>query len=458
MNIVILGAGQVGRTAAQNLSSEENDITVVDRDAQLLQNLQERLDLRTVTGHGAHPDVLIEAGIEEADILLAVTNSDETNMVACQIAHLLFHTPTRLARIRSRDYLAHPNLFNARGFAVNYLISPEQLVTTFIHHLIEQPGALQILDFFQGAAQLVACQVQAGSAMAGRVLSHLPAQIPGVETRLVALYRRGQVRIPEGTTVIEPEDEIFFLANSRDIETVIGAFRLSQSPYHKVMIVGGGNVGKQLAERLQGDRQVKIIERDARRCRYLRETLDPGTQVLQGNAGDTELLQTEDIAHTDVFCALTNNDEDNILSATLAKRMGVRKTLALVNSPSYVDLVQGEAIDIVVSPALVIIGNLLTHIRRGDVEAVYSLRRGAAEAIELWVHGDETLSRVVGRPLDRLSLPPHASVGAILRQGRLIFPHHDERLEAEDRLVIFLADKADIPAVERLFHVPLSFV
>lgn len=458
MKIVILGAGEVGRTVAQSLASEENDITVVDRDEQLLKFLQDRLDLRTVFGHAAYPETLIQAGIEEADILLAVTNSDETNMVACQIAHLLYKTPTRLARIRSPNYLAYPELFSSKGIAVNYLISPEQLVTTFIHHLIEQPGALQILDFFRGAAQLVVVEVQAGSTMSGMALHHLPMCLPGVETRLVASYRRGQVIVPDGTTVTEVGDEIFFLADSRDIAKVIGAFHQSQAPYHRIMIAGGGNVGKQLAERIQSDHRVLIIERDSGRCRYLTETLAASTVVLKGDAGDTDLLEEEGIAHTDVFCALTNDDEDNILSATLAKRLGVRKTIAIVNSPSYVDLVGGSGIDIVVSPAQVIIGTLLTRIRRGDVEVVHSLRRGAAEAIELWVHGDDKTSKVIGRPLHRLPLPAGASIGAILRQGTLIFPHHDECLQSEDRIVLFLADKGQIPAVERLFHVPLSFL
>ncbi len=457
MKIVILGAGQVGRTVAHSLANEENDITVVDRDPQLLQLLQERIDLRTVTGHASHPEVLIEAGIEHADLILAVTNSDETNMVACQLAYTLFKTPTRLARVRAPSYLAHPGLFSSKNIPINYLVSPERLVTLFIVHLIEQPGSLQILDFLDGQAQLVAVRARPGSPMVGKALHLLPSQVPDAENRLVAIYRRGQFILPEGSTIIEVNDEVFFLAASHDIAKSIGAFHQSQAPYHKVMIAGGGNVGMQLAERLEGHHRVKIIERDAGRCQYLAKSLI-GTIVLRGDAGDADLLREEDIENTDVFCALTNDEEANILSAILAKRLGVRKTIAIVNSPSYVDLVQDTEIDIAVSPAQVTIGALLTHIRRGDVETVHSLRRGAAEAIELSVHGDSRSSRVIGRPMGKLVLPPGASIGVIARQGRLIFPHHDTLIEQEDRIVLFLADKRQITAVERLFHVSFSFV
>ncbi len=457
MKIVILGAGQVGRTVAHSLANEENDITVVDRDPQLLQLLQERIDLRTVTGHASHPEVLIEAGIEHADLILAVTNSDETNMVACQLAYTLFKTPTRLARVRAPSYLAHPGLFSSKNIPINYLVSPERLVTLFIVHLIEQPGSLQILDFLDGQAQLVAVRARPGSPMVGKALHLLPSQVPDAENRLVAIYRRGQFILPEGSTIIEVNDEVFFLAASHDIAKSIGAFHQSQEPYHKVMIAGGGNVGMQLAERLEGHHRVKIIERDAGRCQYLAKSLI-STIVLRGDAGNADLLREEDIENTDVFCALTNDEEANILSAILAKRLGVRKTIAIVNSPSYVDLVQDTEIDIAVSPAQVTIGALLTHIRRGDVETVHSLRRGAAEAIELSVHGDSRSSRVIGRPMGKLVLPPGASIGVIARQGRLIFPHHDTLIEQEDRIVLFLADKRQITAVERLFHVSFSFV
>ncbi len=453
MHILILGAGQVGRTVAQSLATEDNDITVVDRDPLLLQFLQDRLDLRTVTGHAAHPEVLIEAGIEQTDLILAVTNSDETNMVACQLAHLLFKTPTRLARVRDPSYLAHPKLFSPKAFPIDYIVSPERLVTDFIARLIDQPGCLQILDFIDGQARLAVVRTLPEGPMVGRTLSDLPNLVEGAACRLVAIYRHGQVIMPEGTTLVEDGDEIFFLAARLDLPRVIRAFHPTKAAYDQVMLVGGGNIGKQLAERLAAHHRVKIIDVDPRRCRDLAESLGGGVRVLQGNAGNAELLQQEGIAETDVFCALTNDEEVNTLSATLAKRLGVRKSIAIVTSPRYVDLVQDTAIDIAVSPAQVTIGVLLTYIRRGDVEAVHSLRRGAAEAIELTVQGGGRGSRVVGRPIAKLGLPGNASIGVIARQGQLLFPHHDTQLEAGDRVVIFLADKRQVAKVERLFHV-----
>ncbi|MBU1191659.1 MAG: Trk system potassium transporter TrkA [Gammaproteobacteria bacterium] len=457
MKIIILGAGQVGTTVAHSLAGEANDITVVDQQPQLLKELQDRIDIKTVTGHASYPDVLIRAGIEDADLILAVTNSDETNMVACQIAHSMFHTPTRLARVRSPDYLTHPELFTPTAIPVDVLISPEQLVTAFIRHLIEQPGVLQILDFLHGKAQLVAVRSHYGGPLVGQQLRNLVQQLPKVETRVAAIFRRDRAIIPDGDTVIEADDEIFFLAARRDIPAVVTAFRRTDKPNRRVIIAGGGNIGKRLAELLESKYRVKVIEHDTERCRYLAETLHR-TVVLQGDAGDSDLLMGEDIEDTDVYCAVTNDDEANILSAMLAKRLGVRKTLSIINRPSYVDLAQGSAVDIAVSPAQVTIGALLTHIRRGDVVAVHSLRRGAAEAIEIIAHGDRETSRVVGRRIEELPLPDGTTVGAISRADRLIFPHRDTVIESEDHIVLFLADKRKIVDVERLFQVAITFI
>lgn len=457
MKIIILGAGQVGTTVAQSLVSEAYDITVVDQQPELLKDLQDRLDIKTVTGHASHPDVLRRAGIEDADLILAVTNSDETNMVACQIAHSLFHTPTRLARVRSPDYFAYPELFAPTAVPVDVIISPEQLVTTYIRHLIEQPGVLQILDFLDGKAQLVAVRAHFGGPLVGQQLRNLARQLPKVETRVAAIYRRDRAIIPDGDTLIEADDEVFFLAAQRDIPAVVAAFRRSDKPNRRVIIAGGGNIGKRLAQLIESKYRVKIIERDPKRCRYLAETLHK-TVVLQGDVGDADLLTAEDIEDTDVYCAVTNDDEANILSAMLAKRMGARKTLTIINRQSYVDLAQGIAVDIAVSPAQVTIGALLTHIRRGDIVAVHSLRKGAAEAIEVIVHGDHQTSRVVGRRIDELPLPVGTTVGVIARNNKLLFPRKNTIIESDDHIVLFLSDKRKIADVERLFQVAMTFI
>jgi trk/ktr system potassium uptake protein len=456
MKIIILGAGQVGSTVAERLAGEANDITVVDQIPHLLVALQERFDIRTVAGQASHPDILIRAGIEDADMILAVTSSDEINMIACQVAHSLFHTPLRLARVRSRDYLAFPALFAPDAIPINFIISPEQLVTTFIQHLVEAPGVLQILDFADGKAQLVAVQAHDGGALIGHELRDLGKLMPNVESRVVSIFRRNRAIIPEGETMIEAGDEIFFLAGRKHIPAVVAAFRRSDRPNRRVIIAGGGNIGKRLAETIEADYHVKLIEIDDRNCRLLAESLHR-TVVLHGDAADEELLKQEDIDNTDLFCAVTNDDEANILSGMLAKRMGARKVVSIINRPSYVDLVQGTAVDIAISPAQVTIGAMLAHIRRGDVVAVHSLRRGAAEAIELIAHGDHKTSKVVGRCIDELPLPAGVSVGVIVRGEKLVFPHRDTVIESEDHVVLFLADRRKVGDVERLFQVFITF-
>jgi len=457
MKIIILGAGQVGSSVAQRLASEANDVTVVDQRPDLLLALQQLIDIRTVVGHASHPDVLLRAGIEDADLILAVTNSDEINMVACQIAHSLFHTPTRLARVRSRDYLAYSKLFAPEAVPINFIINPEQLVTTYIQHLIESPGVLQILDFADGKAQLVAIQADPDGALVGQQLRSLPELIPTVEARVVAIFRQNRSIIPEGQTVIEVGDEIFFLAARRNIKSVVAAFHRSDKPTRRVIIAGGGNIGKRLAETIESDYYVKIIEIDKERCLALAESLHKAI-VLHGDIADEDLLMEENIENTDIYCALTDDEAANILSAMLARRLGAHKVASIINRSSYIDLVQGTAVDIAFSPAQVIIGALLTHIRRGDVVAVHSLRRGAAEAIEIIVHGDRQTSQVVGRSIDELALPPGTTIGLIARGDKLIFPYRETVIEQEDHVILFLADNEMIIDVERLFQVNISFL
>ncbi len=458
MKIIILGAGQVGSSVAENLASEANDITVVDVNARLLQDLQDRLDIRTVVGNATFPVVLTRAGADDADMIIAVTNSDEANMVACQIADTLFRTPTKIARIRSVEYLSYPQLFSETAIPVNVLISPEQLVTQYIKRLIEHPGALQVLDFAGGKARLVAVRAYYGGPLVGHELSRLKEHMPGVKARVAAIFRRGQPIIPEGDTVIEAGDEVFFIAARKNIRAVMSELRRLDKPVKRIILAGGGNIGKRLAQALEGRYQVKLIERDPDRARSISEDLNR-TIVLLGNAADEDLLLEENIENTDVFCALTNDDEANILSGMLAKRRGARMVMSLINRPAYVDLIQGsEDIDVAISPQQATIGSLLAHIRRGDVVNVYSLRRGAAEAIEAVAHGDRRTSKVVGRRIDEIRLPPGTTIGAVVRGNEVLMGHHDTVIEAEDHVILFLVDKRRIRDVEQLFQVGVHFL
>jgi trk system potassium uptake protein TrkA len=457
MKIIILGAGQVGSSVAENLASEANDITVVDTDGLRLDALREQLDIRTVVGAGSHPEVLVRAGAEDADLILAVTNSDETNMIACQVAYTLFHTPTKIARVRSVEYLNHPQLFGQEALPIDVLISPEQIVTNYIQHLIETPGALQVLDFADGKVQLVAVKAYYGGPLVGHELRALREHMPRIDARVAAIFRRGRAIIPEGHTVIEADDEVFFIAARENIRKVMGELRQLDKPVKRVMLAGGGNIGLRLAKALEDRYQVKLIERDAGRVRLLTEELD-ATIVLQGDAAAEDLLQEEQVDNTDVYCAVTNDDQVNILSAMLAKRKGARKVMALINRTAYVDLVEGGVIDIAVSPQQATIGSLLAHVRRGDVVVVHSLRRGAAEAIEAIAHGDPQNSKVVGRAVEQVALPPGTTIGAIVRGDDVLIAHHNTVIEAGDHVVLFLVDKRRIPEVERMFQVGVTFI
>ena len=456
MKIIILGAGQVGASVAANLASEANDITVVDEDATTLQDLQDRLDIRTVKGYASHPDILAQAGANDADMIIAVTRSDETNMIACQVAYTLFHTPTKIARVRSVEYLRHMRLFAQEALPVDVLISPEQLVTDYIQRLIENPGALQVLDFAGGKVQLVAVHAFYGGPLVGHELRDLKVHMPGIDARVASIFRQGKPITPEGDTIIEADDEVFFVAARKHIRTVMGELRKMDKPVKRVILAGGGNIGLRLATAIEGGYQVKIIERQEERARMLSETLDK-TIVLLGDAADEELLLEENVENTDVFCALTNDEEANILSAMLAKRLGARKVMSLINRASYVNLVQSGTVDVAISPQQATIGSLLTHIRRGDVVMVHSLRRGAAEAIEAVAHGDRSSSKVVGRALDEIKLPKGTTIGAIVRGEEVIIAHHDTVIEIDDHVILFLADKKCIQEVERLFQVGVTF-
>ena len=453
MNILILGAGQVGSTAAYSLAREEaNEVTIVDRDAEVLRDLQDRLDVRTVVGNAAHPEVLERAGGKHADMVIALTNSDETNMIACQVAYTLFHTPTKIARIRSAAYANRRELFTADVLPVDVTISPEALVTEHIEQLIRFPGALQVLEFAEGRVRLVATRAHRDGALIGHPLKELPHHIPKVECRVVAIYRGGRGIIPDGNTVVEEGDEVFFIAARKDILTVLKEMRKLDDPVRRVVIAGGGNIGFRLARALETTNQVKVIERNLARAREISEQLNRAI-VLHGDAADEEMLLEENIDTADVFAAVTNAEEANILAAMLAKRLGAHKVLALINRPAYAELVESGTIDIAISPQQITLGSLLAHVRRGDVVKVHSLRRGAAEAIEAVAHGNARASRVVGRMIEEIKLPRGAAINAIVRGDEVLMAHHDTVIAAEDHVILFVADRRQIEEVERLFEV-----
>jgi trk system potassium uptake protein TrkA len=458
MKILILGAGQVGSSAAYHLSREEaNEVTVVDVRADVLRELQDRLDIRTVVGHAAYPEVLDRAGANDTDIVVALTDTDETNMVACQIAYTLFHTPTKIARIRSAEYMNASELFSQDAIPIDVAISPEQLVCEYVEQLILYPGASQVLDFAGGRVRLVGVIADRDGLLVGQRIATLREHLPNTEGRIAAIYRHGKALLPDGETVIQESDEVFFIADRKDIRVFMSEIRRLEEPVRRVVIAGGGNIGVRLALALERTNQVKIIERDTRRARRISEQLNRAI-VLVGDAADEELLLEENVDDVDVFCAITNSEEANILSSMLAKRLGAHKVMALINRAAYVDLVEAGSIDIAISPQEVTIGSLLAHVRRGDVVKVHSLRRGAAEAIEAIAHGTKNESRVVGRRIEDIDLPMGTAIVALVRNDQVIIAHHDTVIETDDHVILFMTDRRKIERLEQLFQVGVSFV
>jgi len=461
VKIIILGAGQVGRTAAQHLAREEaNDVTVVDTDDELLRDLQDRIDIRTVQGNAASPRTLELAGAGDADMIVALTNSDEVNMVACQVAWTLFGTRTKIARIRSQAYTRRPEIFvsteeeppaQLSGFAIDMYLSPEESVTAYIERLVRYPGALQVVDFADSRVRIVGLRAVKGGLLVGQPIRAIRQHIPQVDARVAAIYRGGHSIDPDGDTVIEHNDEVFFIAATEDIRNVMSEMRKTEDPVKRVVIAGGGNIGLRLAQKLEEDNhQVKVIERSNARAREIAEKLR-NTIVLNGDAADEELLVEENIDSADVFCALTNSEEANILSALLAKRLGAHRVMALITRPAYAELMQAGPIDVAISPQTVTIGSLLAYVRRGDVVMVHSLRGGTAEAMETVAHGTRG-GRVVGRAVEDIKLPDGARIITLVRGSQVIMAHHDTVIETDDHVILFLADRRHVEQVERLFQ------
>ncbi|MDK9724105.1 MAG: Trk system potassium transporter TrkA [Sterolibacteriaceae bacterium MAG5] len=476
MKIVILGAGQVGASVAEALVSEDNDITVVDQNREALARLTDRLDIRTVAGNAAYPSVLRQAGIEDADMLVAVTQSDQTNLVACRIARSMFALPTRLARLRSADFLEDPRLLSDENFAVTHAICPEKDITDYIASLVRYPEALQVLKFADGRVTLVCVRAFEGGLLVGKPIREMRAHLPPeADARIAAIFRGSQPVEPDGGTVIEAGDEVFVLAATYHMRPVMQELRRMLKPVRRVMIAGGGNIGARAAAALEENYEVKLIERDAERAEVVAARLGK-TLVLSGDATDEDLFIQENIDEMDMFLALTNDDEDNIMAASLAKRLGCKRVVALINRRAYAEMVQGGPIDISISPAQISIGALLAHVRRGDVVRVHRLRRDAAEALEIIAHGDRATSKVVGRRLDELPRIKGAHIGAIVRRSKetrvvkregflvdefvdeVIIPHHDTVIEPGDHVVVFCVYKRQIPEVERLFQVSAGFL
>ena len=452
MKILILGAGQVGSTLAKYLCSDiDNDITIVDQKEEMLTPLQRYLDIKTVIGYGAYPSVLEKADIKSMDVVIAVMNSDERNMVACRMAHTLYNVKTKIARIRTNEYLLRPEIFSNDALPIDFLITPENLITEYIQGIVEQPGASQVFDFENGLVQLVETRAFIGTPIVNRPVKELHEHMPDVKIRIVSLYRNGKAIPAKSDTIIREGDQVYFLAKKDHISRALKEFRRAENTYQKIFIAGGGSIGVNVARLLEETHNIRIIELSEDRAKYLSEKLN-NTLVLQGNASDEDLLKEEGIENTDLFLALTDSDEVNVIVSILAKRLGAHKTIALVKRDVYAALAeQSGDVDIIVSPDQITVSGILSHLRKGDCMKVHSLQHGKAEAIEIVVHGNEKTSEVVGVQIKDLPLPEDVVVGAIVRNDELLMGSKKLVIEEGDHVLMVLMDVGKIHEVEALF-------
>jgi trk system potassium uptake protein TrkA len=456
MKILILGAGVTGSSVAEALASEENDIMVIDFKPELLESLKQRFDIATVTGNAAHPSVLEQAGVHNTDMVIAVTDSDETNMLACLIINALYSRPKTIARVRAIDYMKNPNLFSPAGIPVDIVISPEQIVMESIRNLIEFPGVLHISDFAGGMVRLFSVKVGPHGFLTGKKIRSFKEHLSDAKIRIVAIFRNGNPLVVNGDASIETGDEIFLVAPREQVRHVLKSLNKLEAPLKRVIIAGGGHVGKRLALALQNDHQVKIIEKNPKRANKIANELEK-TVVLHGDCADETLLIDESVGSTDLFCAITENDGVNIISASLAKSLGARKAICLLNHKSYTKLLADTNIDVVVLPNQETLGSILKHVRRGDVVQVRSLCGGSAEAIEAIAHysGDSDPNSVVGKRVDSIHFPAGIVMGALIRGGEVIPIHHDVIFEEGDHVVMFAMDKKLVSNIEKIFQ-PLN--
>ena len=456
MKVIVLGANHLGISLALNLAEENNDVTLVDKDFRLFQDIQSVFDVRTIVGQGSHPEILQQADAENADMLIALNNHDEENIIACRIAHTIFDIPTKIAKVTTRGYLEEKTkLFGKDAIPIDVLVSPELSVAQNIKLLIEHPGALQIAELGSGQLLMVGAKAQRDSSWVGCSTAQILQSAPDTTIHIAAIFRDEKISFADEQTVIQTDDEVFFVAPKAQVPGIMKALGCNDAPLQSIMIAGGGQIGMNLAELLQNDYKIKLLEPDIARATMLAERLGNKVVVLHSDATNENILIDENIKRTDMMCAVTNREEDNILSALLCKHLGASHVLALINRPSYLELVHLNHvnIDITLSPQQATFGSLLCHVRKGDTVATYTLKHSDAEVIELVVHGDARSSKVVGRPLNRIRLPLGVTVSMILRGKQVLTATPELVIEAEDHVIVFVESKKHIPHIEKLFMV-----
>lgn len=448
MKIVILGAGRIGGSLARNLSNSNYEVCIVDEDKNKLSDLEDKLDIMTVEGHASHLNTLKKSGLDNETTLLAVTSNDEVNIVACQLAKKVFKVKKTICRFRDDVYFEQLSVFGEG--VIDIPISPEDEITSHLKELIDHPGSNQIESFANGKVKLVSVKAKKKGKLVGRELRGIKEDMPNIDAFVPTIYRKGNPFIPSGETIIKENDEIYFISSESNIGAIVDEFRDHEEQYSRIMIAGGGKVGFSLAKDLEKDYNVKLIDSNPERCMKLSKELDK-TIVLSGSATDESLLKSENISNIDIFCALTDDDETNVMSSLLAKKMGAKKTMIILNNPSYLGLVPGF-IDIYIAPYRLTVSSVLQDLRDSDVaqDVILKVNLGA-EAIEGIVHANEFTSPLFGKPIKDVPLPEGCVIAAIIRHGELIMPSSSVDLTLNDHLIIFLSDKNKINEVEVLF-------
>ena len=439
MRIVICGAGLVGSAIASHLAAEQNDVTVIDADAEKIQRVAEHADVHGVVGVASHPDILIEAGAAEAELLIAVTESDEINMVACQVAHTIFQTPTRIARIRSWAYLnpEFRDLYGQDHMPIDHIISPEQEVSLSVERQLRLPGAFDVKDMADGNVQLIGVLAKANCPILSTPLRHLTGLFPELSMTIVAIVRGNSVIIPrDGKDELQEGDKVYFVCDVAHTQRAMAAFGHTEAEAASAVIAGGGNIGMLLGRKIAGGKnstKATIIEIDKSQARNIAAELS-GVSVVCGDSLDADILEEAGVASTSTFVAVSNDDEVNVLSALLAKRMGATHTVALVNNPGFVPLMSTLGIDAVVNPPQITVSSILEYVRRGRIRDVHSVVEGHGEVLEAEIMPDSPL---VGVALRHARIPKGLTIGAIIRGGEVIPPRGDTEIQPNDLVILF---------------------
>lgn len=457
MKVIVCGAGQVGSSIARQLASEGNDVTIIDQSPELIQKVSETLDVKARVGFASHPNILADSGGEDADMLVAVTRSDEINMVACQVGHSLFNIPTKIARIRNQDYLEPiwKGLYRKDHLPIDYIISPEVEVAQAVLNRLHVPGAIDMVPFAGGKVRMIAVRCMLDCPVINVPLTQLKEKAPELDISVVGIIRNGKFSVAHEDIRLLPGDDIYFLVSEKDVQQSMVLFGHEEREARRIVIVGGGNVGLFLARELEAEEHsisVKIIEADTRRAEFIAEQLTKST-VINGSGLDHEILQEANIGTAEAVIAITNDDKVNILASLLAKRQGCERAVTLVNNMSYSPLVATLGIDVVVNPRETTISSILQHVRRGRILGVHSIRDGAAEVIEAEAM---EASPLTGKTIDEINLPSGVILGAIVRGEEVIIPDEDTMVEKNDRVVI-LSSRDMVRRVERMFTVRLQY-